>query len=238
MEQLGEEEEPLSAAKATAERLAATSLLEELEYRDAKGRHLRRYMLHPSTVEFIRLRFGDTPDLRQKTHLRVGTFLEEQARESPYIDVDVEAGWHLFQAGEYDRSNELLGPASVWLQDHGRVREGLAILLPFLEPEARSRLERGRLARSLGTAGIAYHRLGEVRKAIEYYEEQFEIVREIGDQRGEGAALGNLGNAHAGLGDRKKAKLCLEQALAIGRQVEDPEIIHKCEESLKASEGN
>ena len=36
--------------------------------------------------------------------------------------------------------------------------------------------------------GLAYADLGEVRKAIEYYNQALAIIREIGDRRGEGAA--------------------------------------------------
>ncbi len=50
-------------------------------------------------------------------------------------------------------------------------------------------------------------------------------MREIADRRGEGAALGNLGVAYARLGDTDKARGLLEQALAIGRQIEDPEMV-------------
>ena len=41
--------------------------------------------------------------------------------------------------------------------------------------------------------GTAYSDLGEPRKAIEYYEQALKISREIGDRRGEGTDLGNLG---------------------------------------------
>ncbi len=41
----------------------------------------------------------------------------------------------------------------------------------------------------------------EARQAIDFAEQRLEIAREIGDQRGEGAALGNLGSAYAVLGE-------------------------------------
>jgi len=105
------------------------------------------------------------------------------------------------------------------------VREGRRILEPFLADGARSRIEPRRVGALLGTVGLAYYRLGEVRKAIGLYEQQLGIVTEIGDRQGEGTALGNLGVVYAGLGEAEKARGLLEQALAIGRQIEDPEIV-------------
>ena len=44
------------------------------------------------------------------------------------IATHLEAGHHLFQAGEIDRAYEILGSASEWLQGQGWVREGLRII--------------------------------------------------------------------------------------------------------------
>ena len=48
----------------------------------------------------------------------------------------------------------------------------------------------------LGNLGLAYHDLGEMKKAIEYYEQALKIAREIGDRRNEGNWLGNMGLAY------------------------------------------
>ena len=74
---------------------------------------------------------------------------------------------------------------------------------------------------ALGNLGLAYAALGEVRRAIDFYEEALAISREIGDRRAEGAALGNLGNANADLGEVRRAIEYLEQALAISREIGD-----------------
>ena len=73
----------------------------------------------------------------------------------------------------------------------------------------------------LGNLGLAYADLGEVRRAIELYEQQLEITREIGDRRGEGNALGNLGSAYARLGEARRAIEFYEQALAIAHEIGD-----------------
>ncbi|HHS97440.1 MAG TPA: tetratricopeptide repeat-containing protein, partial [Chloroflexi bacterium] len=56
---------------------------------------------------------------------------------------------------------------------------------------------------------------------IEHYEQALAIAREIGDRRGEGIHLGNLGNAWADLGEVRKAIDYYEQALAIAREIGD-----------------
>ena len=45
--------------------------------------------------------------------------------------------------------------------------------------------------------------------------------REIGDRRGEGNALGNLGSAYFQLGDARRAIGYYEQALVISREIGD-----------------
>ncbi|NAS89575.1 hypothetical protein C4E24_07580, partial [ANME-1 cluster archaeon AG-394-G21] len=70
-------------------------------------------------------------------------------------------------------------------------------------------------------------------KAIEYYEQALAIAREIGDRRGEGNSLGNLGLAYSDLGQEEKAIEYYEQALAIGKEIKDPRIIDFCEGKLE-----
>ena len=60
-----------------------------------------------------------------------------------------------------------------------------------------------------------------MRRAIEYYEQALVISREIGDRRGEGTALGNLGIAYADLGEVRRAIEYYEQALVISREIGD-----------------
>jgi tetratricopeptide (TPR) repeat protein len=221
MEQLGEPGEPRQSVYKRAQKLVQTSLLEEVVYPNSKGKLANAYMLDPSTILFIRTRFIDSENLCKRTHLTAGTYLEALAKTSPLIEIDTEAGWHLFQAEEYDRSYELLGSASNWLRNHGRVREGLAILLPFGDEQVSAVLDKILLGRALGTIGLAYASLGEVRKAVGFYEQCLIIHREIGDKRGEGHALGNLGAAYYRLGEVRKAIGCHEQALAINREIGD-----------------
>ena len=61
--------------------------------------------------------------------------------------------------------------------------------------------------------------LGEVEKAISYYEEALAIAREIGHRQNEGIWLGNLGAAYSDLGEVEKAISYYEEALAIAREI-------------------
>jgi len=73
----------------------------------------------------------------------------------------------------------------------------------------------------LGNLGIAYHYLGDIRKAIHFYNRILELHREIGDRRGEGADLSNLGLAYSHLGEPRKAIEYYEQALKIAQEIGD-----------------
>ena len=226
MRVLGDPDAPLATADGTAERLRGTSLLEQVDLWSRTGKDdepalVTHFTLHPATAQFIHQSFGDDQALRLSTHLRVGAALEERARFSPYIETDIEAGHHLFQAGAYDRSCELLGAASAWLQDRGRVREGLVVLVPFLAEEVRRAMRPVVVGRLLGTIGIGYALLGQAEKAVGYYEQRLAIARDVGDCRGEGMALGNLGLAYATLGQTEKAIGYHERNLVIAREAGD-----------------
>lgn len=86
---------------------------------------------------------------------------------------------------------------------------------------------------TLGDIGNAYSDLGQVAKAIDYYEQALVIQREIGDRRGEGNQLGNLGIVYGALGQVENAKQYLKSALAIGQEIRDPNIVGIVSEALK-----
>ena len=174
---LGEEGEPPGQAEATADRLRRTSLLEQVDLLLRTGL-VRHFTIHRATVQFVARRFGADPALRLAAHRRAGTYYEARAKTSPYIDDDIEAGHHLFQAGEYDRAYVLLGSASESLQNRGRVREGLSLLKPFLAEAVPQVMRRELVGQLLGTLGLAYYRLGQVERAIGFYEQRLAIARD------------------------------------------------------------
>ncbi|MCP4659412.1 MAG: tetratricopeptide repeat protein, partial [bacterium] len=218
---LGEPGEAEEKARETAERLRRTSLLEQVELwsaaGDGQGARVRHFTLHPATAHFIGERFGADEEIRRTAHARVGEYLEAQAR--PWTETDIEAGHHLLLGGESARALELLGSASDRLRGHGRVREALQILEPFLDEPVLRALRRELAGQLLGTVGLAYTRLGEVEKAIGYYDQALVIAHEIGHRRNEGDWLGSLGSAYTNLGEVGKAIGYYDQALIVSREI-------------------
>ena len=72
---------------------------------------------------------------------------------------------------------------------------------------------------ALGNLATAYKDLGEIQRAIQFYEQALLIDRELGDRRGEGVDLGNLGNAYSDLGETQRAIQFYEQHLSIAREL-------------------
>jgi tetratricopeptide (TPR) repeat protein len=218
--ELGEPGEPIAEAESTVRRLRRTSLLEQVKLRTAEDM-VGHDTIHPATAQFVVRRFGDDPELRRETHRRVGNYYTAGAKVSPYIVENLEAGYHLFQAGDYDRAYDMLGSASDWLRHHGRVREGLQVLEPFLAETVRHAMTPDRVGQSLGSVGLAYHSLGQVQRAISYYEQRLAIAREIGDRRGVATFLGNLGLAFKYVGQVDRAIDYYARTLDIWRAIGD-----------------
>lgn len=139
-------------------------------------------------------------------------------------NIEVGQAWAEAEAGGNDQAAELgitypLGGAYVLnLRQHARER------IRWLEVAvgaARRLKQRAREGTALGNLGLAYADLGEISRAVEFYEQYLAIASEIGDRRGEGVALGNLGNAYAGLGETRRAIEFYEQSLLISREIGD-----------------
>ncbi len=58
-------------------------------------------------------------------------------------------------------------------------------------------------------------------QVIEFYRQNLQLAREIGDRRGELAALSSLGRAYHALEEHDKALECYEDALKIARVLGD-----------------
>ena len=72
-----------------------------------------------------------------------------------------------------------------------------------------------------GITGDAHLSLGDVKNAMEYYENQLKIATELSDRSGEGDASGNLGKVHFKLGNFKRAISYFERHLNIAKELGD-----------------
>lgn len=86
---------------------------------------------------------------------------------------------------------------------------------------ARKLGDRAAQGRHLGNMGIAHGALGDVNRAMAYFDERLLIARETQDRHSEGNALGNVGNAYFLMGSYPLAIEYTEQRLAIAREVKD-----------------
>jgi tetratricopeptide (TPR) repeat protein len=138
----------------------------------------------------------------------------------------IEACYHACMAGEYDMAayiisdNKLREDLDRW-GNYTTLVELYEKLLPerFGEkPKLTSIKNHGVL---FGSLGNAYLSIGQVERAIEYYEQALKIAREIEDRKGEGADIGNLGIAYCSLGQVERAIEYYEQAIKIAREIED-----------------
>ncbi|MGA2266231.1 MAG: tetratricopeptide repeat protein [Phycisphaerae bacterium] len=194
-------------------RLFADAYLTDAERGTAKKRHAVFYLAVLRAAEKLYLKGGEA--------ITQGLALFDHER------ANIEAGqaWACSQPPRVQDAVNLCnqyGAAGVYClnlrQDSRNER------IPWLEvalTAARQLKDRKTERVHLGNLGIAYADLGEVRKAVEYYEPHLTIARQIGDRRGESADLGNLGNAYAKLGEVHKAIEYYKQALTIQCQIGD-----------------
>ena len=144
--------------------------------------------------------------------------------DSERAQIDAGWAWARTQADNDAAATVLLNyaDATAYIGDlryHNRTER-----IPQLEAAlivARQRDRKDAEGTFLGNLGMAYAALGEVRRAISYYEQCLVVLREIGYRKGEGAALGNLGRAYTAMGEVQRAISYHEQSLVVLREIGD-----------------
>jgi len=206
------------------EGLAALSLVRP-------GQVSGRTELHPLLADYSRVlarEAGEWKNLRD-AHLAYYVGYAERYTKD-YGALEGELG-NLMAAGEWSwESGEHAGVQALarWLYADGvhflhlrdYLREAVR-LVGWAAEVARAAGDRRWEGADLGNLGVAYATLGEVRRAIEYYEQALTISREVGERRAEGTILGNLGIAYADLRDARRAIEYYEQAIIIAREIGD-----------------
>jgi tetratricopeptide (TPR) repeat protein len=125
---------------------------------------------------------------------------------------------HRVRAHDYDGAARLIDEIDrEYLVPWGHSRRVMNMREQLLGKIADRELEE----RNLGLLGLAYHTMGKVEQAANYYRQALVIAREIGDRQGEATRLGHLGIAYSNLGQIEQAIEHYEQALAIARELGD-----------------
>lgn len=125
---------------------------------------------------------------------------------------------HRVKGGDYDAAARLIDDLDAsHLTLWGHVRRVLSMREQLLGKIDNQLLEES----NLGQLGIAYHKLGKLEQAIDYYQRALQIARNIGDRPGEATRLGHLGIAYSYLGRSEETVNYYHQALAITRELGD-----------------
>ena len=186
------------------------------------------YSLHPLDRDYAYRQLPDDegPDTynRRNLELRAADFYAGIRKpESEWHSIEDLAPQlaefkHRVHAGDYDGACRVLAPIDA---DY-LFRWGHYTRLLELRKKLRDRLTApDSRATNLDRLGRAYYSLGQVERAIEFFEETLAIARETSDRRGEGYRLGNLGVAYRALGQFERAIKLQEEALTITRETND-----------------
>jgi len=207
-------------SKDAVEKLMDKSLIET----DRNG----NYWLHPLIRDFS---YDDLKDKKEGHQLAYSYYqslkLPEKRTKKDDVQSLIEACYHACKAEEYDEAASIIFEKELF-EDLDRWGEVITLIELYSGVLPKDHFSDNILLSDkqtqssvLGNLGIAYYRLGQVEKAIQYYEQALDIDKEIGDRRNEGNALGNLGDAYYRLGQVEKAIQYYEQALDIAKEIGD-----------------
>ena len=127
----------------------------------------------------------------------------------------------LEEAAEWRRVDRLVWAIEDYLDIRGHSFERVQALIMAVQACREIGDRRGE-GNHLGNLGNAYRNLGEVERAIDFYQQALTISRDIGDRRGEGADLGNLGIAYRNLGEVERAIELMEASVKIFDEIKSP----------------
>lgn len=113
----------------------------------------------------------------------------------------------------------LAGPSSLGLPEGEAVRRGMKDLEAALACCPKGDV--GCQATGVHDLGWAHERIGEKKRALEYYEKALPLSRQVGDRSGEATTLNNIGRVYSALGEKKKALEYYEKALPLLRDIGD-----------------
>ncbi len=205
-------------SKDVVENLMDKSLLET----DHKG----KYWLHPLIRKFS---YDDLKNKIEIHKLACSYYLilplPEKRSKKDDVQSLIEAQYHACMAKEYDQAASIIFDKNLYedLDRWGEYRTLIELYSGVLPKDIDESLLSDKQTHSnvIGNLGSAYSALGQVEKAIKYYEKALGIAQEIGDRRNEGTWLRNLGLAYTDLGQVENAIEYYEKALGIAQEIRD-----------------
>ncbi len=221
--------EPRAAIKYMfAEKTSENSIKKLTDKSLLETNHNGKYWLHPLVQEF------SYEDLKNKKEVHLVAYYYYKSLKPPEnpakkedLQPVIEAHYHACMSKEYDKAFAIIFNNK--LDECLDLRGNYTLLIDIcskLLPKDHFGNEillknKGDHGLILGNLGNAYYNMGDSRKAIEYYKQELEIYKEIGDRRGEGNAIKNLGNSYIHLGEPRKAIECYKQATEIAKDIGD-----------------
>ncbi|MEP7288733.1 MAG: tetratricopeptide repeat protein [Chloroflexota bacterium] len=195
------------------------------------------YAMHPLDLDYCKARILEgTPEDRQPSDTPPYTRYALLDRAAAYfrsirkpaeeiaqlktldaLDPQLAEFDYLVTLGDFDTAADVLTDIDQYLLLWGYARRVVELHSSIVDRIADKSLH----STSLNNLGVAYKNLGQVERAIGFYEQKLVIVREIGNRQSEGVTLGNLGIAYANLGQVERAIGYYEQALVIDREIGD-----------------
>ena len=149
------------------------------------------------------------------------------AKTQPWREVEhafdqVEHGWQWVQQHAPEQIVDYVSAVQNFLRVRGRPFELINWLNDALT-QTRAANDHKNEGATLNNLGLVYDDLGQKDKALDYYAQALDILRdaEHGDRAGEGVTLNNLGGVYRALGQPDKALDYYAQALDILRAVGD-----------------
>jgi tetratricopeptide (TPR) repeat protein len=132
----------------------------------------------------------------------------------------IDWGWQWVQQNAPDQIIDYQFAVSDFLRTRGREIERIGWMRVATE-QARTSHDRKQEGTLFNNLGYAHKALGQIDKALDFYQQALAISREVGDRSGEGGTLHNIGHVYSDLGQNDKALDFYQQALAIRREVGD-----------------
>jgi len=187
--------------------------------------HEGNYWLHPLVQEFS---YSDLEN-KKEVHMIAYNYynsltLPENPRKKEELQSAIEAHHHACEAEEYDLAANIIFDYNLCLDLNrwGNYKTLIQLYQRLLEREYSGSKyilkDKQIYGKVLGNLGTAYSDIGEVRKAVEYYEQGLKIALETQNKIDEGIWLQNLATACSDLGDYAKAETYYEKSFEIFKE--------------------